>query len=93
MKLFLLLMILAAPPTEESDPLPVDLPDGTTIADIVSIPTGPQDLVFVDSDKNTVNLYLDTCTWDAPAPGNAGAALAHLLGWAEQHPEAVWSVR
>lgn len=28
----------------------------------------------------------------APTPGNAGHALNILLGWAEQHPEARWSV-
>jgi hypothetical protein len=29
--------------------------------------------------------------WE-PTPGNAGAAVALLLSWAEQHPEAIWRV-
>lgn len=29
--------------------------------------------------------------WE-PTPGNAGAAVALLKGWAEQHPEAIWDV-
>lgn len=28
----------------------------------------------------------------APTPGNAGHALNMLLGWARQHPDAVWHV-
>ncbi len=27
-----------------------------------------------------------------PTPGNAGHALVVLLGWAQQHPDAIWGV-
>lgn len=39
---------------------------------------------------------LGTNRWEdywAPTPGNAGHALSILLGWAEQHPDAVFTVR
>jgi hypothetical protein len=39
----------------------------------------------------TLGVDRDPDYWK-PTPGNAGHALAILLRWAEQHPDAVWEV-
>jgi hypothetical protein len=40
---------------------------------------------------DTLGTHIFENYW-APTPGNAGAAAAILLSWAQQHPKAVWRV-
>lgn len=40
---------------------------------------------------NELGVEQDADYW-APTPGNAGHACSVLLGWARQHPDAVWDV-
>lgn len=53
--------------------------------------TGAETSVFLRAlvEKLGTSTYEDY--W-APTPGNAGAALARLLSFAEAHPEGVWEV-
>lgn len=68
-----------------------EIAEGVRFADWLTGKTGREAIPALQKAVARLGTDRDKNYW-APTPGNAGAALATLLRWAEAHPDAVFDV-